>query len=176
QFVLKPAFYSDAHYLRDMMHINDILKLFEIEPEFLTISQRNNIRYKLGVWREENREYVYDLSDQNLRILNNVMKAMEEAVEASLSELHDLVPSLTKTEKKLLCRIIDPIGKDPGGKYTKRYILKRIGISKSTFYSCQKNSNYGTHKAAKNLQDEEDIKVIQQVMEYKGYPKGTRQV
>ena len=176
QFVLKPAFYSDAHYLRDMMHINDILKVFEIEPEFLTISQRNNIRYKLRVWKEENREYVYDLSDQNLRILNNVMKAMDEAAEASLSELHDLVPSLTKQEKKCLCQIIDPVGKDPGGKYTKRYILKRIGISKSTFYSCQKNSNYGTHKAAKNLQDEEDIKVIQQVMEYKGYPKGTRQV
>ena len=32
QLVLKPAFYSDAHYLRDMMHINDILKVFEIEP------------------------------------------------------------------------------------------------------------------------------------------------
>ena len=176
QFVLKPAFYSDAHYLRDMMHINDILKVFEIEPEFLTISQRNNIRYKLRVWREENREYVYDLNDQNLRILNNVMKAMDEAAEASLSELHDLFPSLTKKEKKRLCQIIDPVGKDPGGKYTKRYILKRIGISKSTFYSCQKNSHYGIREEAKDLQDEEDVKVIQQVMEYKGYPKGTRQV
>ena len=176
QLVLKPAFYSDAHCLRDMMHINDILKLFEIEPEFLTISQRNNIRYKLRVWKEENREYVYDLSDQNLRILNNVMKAVDKVAEASLSELHDLVPSLTKKEKKRLCQIIDPIGKDPGGKYTKRYILNRIGISKSTFYSCQKNSNYGIQEAAKDLQDEEDVKVIQQVMEYKKHSKGTRQV
>ena len=176
QLILKPAFYSDAHCLRDMMHINDILKLFEIEPKFLTISRRNNIRYKLRVWKEENREYVYDLSDQNLRILNNVMEAVDKAAEASLSELHDLVPSLTKTEKKRLCQIIDPVGKDPGGKYTKRYILKRIGISKSTFYSCQKNSHYGIREEAKDLQDEEDRKVIQQVMEYKGYPKGTRQV
>ena len=43
QLVLKPAFYSDAHYLRDIMPINDIFKVFEVEPEFLTIPQRNNI-------------------------------------------------------------------------------------------------------------------------------------
>ena len=176
QLVLKPAFYSDAHCLKDMMHINEILKLFEIEPELMTISQRNTIRYKLQYWKEDNREYVYDLSEQNLRILNNVMKAMDEAAEASLSELHDLIPALTKREKKKLCQLIDPIGKDPGGKYKKRYILKRIGISKSTFYSCQKNSDYGIREESKDLQDEEDVKVIQQVMEYKGYPKGTRQV
>ena len=176
QFVLKPAFYSDARYLRDIMHINDILRLFEIEPEILTISKRNGIRDKLRAWKEENREYVYDMSGQNLRILNSVMEAVDKAAEASLSELHDLVPSLTKQEKKRLCQIIDPVGKDPGGKYTKRYILKRIGISKSTFYSCQKNSNYGIPEAAKDLQDEEDVKAVRQAMKYKGYPKGTRQV
>ena len=176
QLLLKPAFYSDARYLKDIMHINDILRLFEIDPDFLTISQKNNLKYKLNFWNEDDQSIVCEVTEQNLRILQNVMNAMEMAVDHSLEEIHELVPSLTKTEKKRLCQIMDPIIQDPGKKYTKRYILSCIGISKSVYYSCLKNSEYGVREEIKDLQDEEDIKIIQEVIDYKGYPKGTRMI
>lgn len=175
QLIFKPAFYSDAHYLVGHMHVNDILRLFEIEPELLSISLRNNIKYRLSNWNEQRKD-VCSVSDQNLRILRNVMKALEETIKHDFQELHDMVPDLPKSERKRLCQYIDAFDEDPGRKYTKRYILSLIGISKSSFYACLKNSSYGMHDEAKDLQDEEDIKVIQKVIDYKGYPKGTRMI
>ena len=104
------------------------------------------------------------------------MKALEDVVDHSFQELHDLVPALSKPDRKRLCQYIDAFDEDPGRKYTKRHILSLIGISKSSFYACLKNASYGMHDEAKNLQDEEDIKVIQEVIDYKGYPKGTRMI
>ena len=175
KFLLKPAFYSDAHYLIEIMHINEILKLFEIEPEILSISVRNNIKHKLKNWKEES-AHVLEVTPQNLRILRNVVKALDSSAESACRELGKLVPSMSLDQKKRLCEIIDPIGKDPGGKYTKRYICSLLGISKSVFYSCLTNSDYGHHEDLKNKQDEEDIKIIREVIDYKGYPKGTRMI
>ncbi|MBQ9155084.1 MAG: IS3 family transposase [Solobacterium sp.] len=175
QLVLSPAFYSDAHYLVGHMHVNDILCLFEIEPELLSVSMRNNIRYRLSHWDEEEAG-VYAATEQNLRILRKVMKALEDVVDHSFQELHDLVPTLPKPDRKRLCQYIDAFDEDPGRKYTKRHILSLIGISKSSFYACLKNVSYGMHDEARDLQDEEDIKVIQEVIDYKGYPKGTRMI
>ena len=175
QLVLKPVFYNEAHYLAEIMPVNEILRLFEIEPELFSFSSRNTIRYRLSHWSEK-KATVYEVTDQNLRIFRKVTKAMEETVDRSLQELHDMVPGLPKAARKRLCQFIDAIGEDPSGKYTKRYILSLIGISKSSFYACLKDPEYGTHESAKALQDDEDIKVIQEVMAYKGYPKGTRMV
>lgn len=175
QLIFKPAFYSDAHYLVGHMHVNDILRLFEIEPELLSVSRRNNIRYRLSHWDEEEAG-VYAATEQNLRILRKVMKALEDVVDHSFQELHDMVPDLPKSARKRLCQYIDAFDEDPGRKYTKRYILSLIGISKSSFYACLKNSSYGMHDEAKELLDEEDIKVIQEVIAYKSYPKGTRMI
>ena len=175
QLIFKPAFYSDAHYLVGVMHVNDIFRLFEIEPALLSVSSRNNIRYKLSHWDEEE-SGVYAATEQNLRILRKVMKALEDVVDHSFQELHDLVPALPKPDRKRLCQYIDAFDEDPGRKYTKRHILSLIGISKSSFYACLKNVSYGMHDEAKDLQDEEDIKVIQEVIDYKGYPKGTRMI
>ena len=175
QIILKTAFYSDAHHLIGIMHVNDILRLFEIDPKLFSVSSRTNIRRRLSHWREEDPD-TYDLSVQYLRILRNVIKAMEAAVDQVLQELHDSVPYLPKSEKKRLCQYIDALGEDPGKKYTKRHILSCIGISRSSFYSCLKDPKYGSHQAAKALQDAEDIKVIREVIDYKGYPKGTRMI
>jgi len=87
-----------------------------------------------------------------------------------------MVPDLPKSARKRLCQYIDAFDEDPGRKYTKRYILSLIGISKSSFYACLKNSSYGMHDEAKELRDEEDIKVIQEVIAYKSYSKGTRMI
>ena len=175
QLSLNSAFYSDAHYLIEIMHINEILELFEIEPELLSISSRNNIRHKLKSWKGQ-KEHVFEVTPKNLRILRNVMKALDKSAESALHELSDQISSLSLPEKKRLCQYIDALGEDPGRKYTKRYILSLLGISKTAFYSCLSDSSYGTRGDIKNLQDEEDIKVIQTVIDYKGYPKGTRMI
>ncbi|MBR2768113.1 MAG: IS3 family transposase [Solobacterium sp.] len=119
---------------------------------------------------------MFEVTPKNLRILRNVMKALDKSAESALHELSDQISSLSLPEKKRLCQYIDALGEDPGRKYTKRYILSLLGISKTAFYSCLSDSSYGIHVDIKNLLDEEDVKVIQKVIDYKGYPKGTRMI
>ncbi|MGN8644440.1 hypothetical protein ACTNC9_13450, partial [Catenibacterium mitsuokai] len=56
--------------------------------------------------------------------------------------------------------------------YSIRSILKRIGISKSSYYSILSDDNYGM----KERQDEIDFEYIKKVIDYKGFRKGTRTI
>lgn len=174
QFVLKEAFYDDAYCLRNM-HMDDILDLFEFDYKNLPISFKSRVRYRL-VHHEKHGVGLCVDSEQALRILRNIMSALEKEAERSLREIHDIVPSLKPAERKRLCQMIDAMSPDPGKKFTKKYILKAIGISRSSFYSCLKNPEYGLYRERKDEQDEKDIQVIREVLAYDEYPKGTRMI
>lgn len=174
QFVLKEAFYDDAYCLRDM-HIDDILELFEFDWKSLPLSLKARIRYNL-IHHEKHGVGLCMESEQALRILRNVMASLEKEAEKSLRELHDIVPSLKPTERKRLCQWIDAMIPDPGKKFTKKYILKTIGISRSSYYNCLKNPDYGLFREMKNEQDEKDVELIRWVINCNEYPKGTRMI
>lgn len=174
QFVLKEAFYDDAYCLRDM-HIDDILDLFEFDYKNLPVSFKSRIKYNL-IHHEKHGVGLCMVSEQALRILRNVMAALEKEAEKSLLEIHDIVPSLKPAERKKLCQWIDAMVPDPGKKFTKKYILKTIGISRSSFYSCLKKPDYGFYRQRKDEQDEKDVELIRQVINCNEYPKGTRMI
>jgi len=85
--------------------------------------------------------------------------------------IRKILPSLTPEQKKALCIWIRDLPHDRYD-YSIRSILKRIGISKSSYYSILSNDDYGM----KERQDEIDIQHIRKVMDYKGFRKGTRTI
>lgn len=85
--------------------------------------------------------------------------------------IRKILPSLTPEQKKALCIWIRDLPHDRYD-YSIRSILKRIGISKSSYYSILSNDNYGM----KERQDEIDFQHIRKVMDYKGFRKGTRTI
>ena len=174
QFALKEAFYDDAYCLRNM-HIDDILDLFEFDYKSLPVSFKSRVRYNL-IHHEKHGVGLCMDSEQALRILRNVMAALEKEAEKSLQEIHDIVPSLKPIERKKLCQWIDAMVPDPGKKFTKKFILKTIGISRSAFYSCLKKADYGLFRERKDEQDEKDVELIRQVINSNEYPKGTRMI
>ena len=56
--------------------------------------------------------------------------------------------------------------------YSIQSILKKIGLSRSSYYSILSNDNYGM----KDKQDEIDFQYIKTVMDYKGFKKGSRTI
>jgi transposase InsO family protein len=174
QFTLRKEFYDDAYCLH-RMHIDDILDLFELDHSDLPIGFKTRVAYRLR-HHEKQGVGLCCPSEQVLRILRNVMASLEKEAEKSLQELHDIVPSLRPNERKELCRHIDALSMDPGKKFTKKYILEQISISRTSFYNCLKRSDYGLARERKEKQDEEDVAVIRQVIDFEGYPKGTRMI
>ena len=174
QFVLKKVFYDHAYCLR-RIHIDEILKLFEFDCKDFSVFFKARIRYRLN-HHERQGIHIAGESEQALRILQNVMESLEKEAEKSLKEIHDIVPSLKLSDRKRLCQHIDAMIPDPGKKFTKKYILKQIGISRSSFYGCLRNSDYGLAQERKGAQDEKDIEVIRKVLKSSKYPKGTRMI
>ena len=174
QFVLKDAFYDDACCLR-RMRIDDILDLFEFDHKELPVSFKTRIRFRLNHHERSDVGLCME-SEQALRINRNIMSALEKEAEKSLKEIHDIVPQLKPLQRKKLCQMIDAMVPDPGKKFTKKYILKTIGISRSSFYSCLKNAEYGLYWEKKESEDEKDVQVIREVLEHDEYPKGTRMI
>ena len=78
--------------------------------------------------------------------------------------------------RQLLCQQLETIPTDPEKVYTKTYILKLVGISRSNYYSILKNDNYGSSIEKREMQDLEDVEAIITTMKYRGFRKGMRQI
>ena len=56
------------------------------------------------------------------------------------------------------------------------YLLKKIGISRSSYYSILRNNSYGISQKMRDEQDDKEIEIIKRVMDYRGFRKGIRQI
>jgi len=178
QLKFKKAFYQRAHLLADI-HINDILRAFEIDPEYLTLSARNNIWYKLKHWKSDDsiKPVVYGSIELQIKIERNLSALLEKQAEQNLINLREEYLDGDLFKKKALCQWIREFtGADPYHMFSVTRILKLVGISRSSYYAILDNFNYGKPKQKKEREDAEDIERIKRVIAYKGYPKGTRMV
>ena len=174
QIRLKECFYNDSMPV-SFMHINDILTAFEFEPSMFSSSTRNRILYKLRSWKRT--ECMPELiDDQVIRIQKNILQILSDHTEQVLSDLKDVIPSLPKPDKKSLFKTTHEIQECTGRTYTTRSLLEKIGVSKSCYYNALKNEEYGNSYCEHEKKDEERRQLIQQVLDYKGFRKGYRQV
>ena len=171
QFVLNNSFYNEAYRFKELP-IDEVLGIFEINGSDLPIGVRNRIRYKLNNWNIESLDNIdaFD-SDFKLRVQYNKMRALEKLSLMYFNRLRNNLPHYTFEQKKVLCKWIKELPHDRYD-YSVQSILKKIGLSRSSYYSILSNDNYGM----KDKQDEIDFQCIKKVMDYKGFKKGSRTI
>ena len=171
QFVLNNSFYNEACRFKELP-IDEVLGIFEINGSDLPIGVRNRIRYKLNNWNIESLDNIdaFD-SDFKLRVQYNKMRALEKLSLMYFNRLRNNLPHYTFEQKKVLCKWIKELPHDRYD-YSVQSILKKIGLSRSSYYSILSNDNYGM----KDKQDEIDFQCIKKVMDYKGFKKGSRTI
>lgn len=171
QFVLNNSFYNEAYRFKELP-IDEVLGIFEINGSDLPIGVRNRIRYKLNNWNIESLDNIdaFD-SDFKLRVQYNKMRALEKLSLMYFNRLRNNLPHYTFEQKKVLCKWIMELPHDRYD-YSVQSILKKIGLSRSSYYSILSNDNYGM----KDKQDEIDFQCIKKVMDYKGFKKGSRTI
>ena len=171
QFVLNNSFYNEAYRFKELP-IDEVLGIFEINGSDLPIGVRNRIRYKLNNWNIESLDNIdaFD-SDFKLRVQYNKMRALEKLSLMYFNRLRNNLPQYTFEQKKVLCKWIKELPHDRYD-YSVQSILKKIGLSRSSYYSILSNDNYGM----KDKQDEIDFQCIKKVMDYKGFKKGSRTI
>lgn len=171
QFYLKSCFYNEASRFKDLP-VDEVLGIFEINGPDLPVGVRNRIKYKLNSWNVESLDNIdaVDL-DFKLRVQYNKMRALEKLSLMYFNRLRNNLPQYTFEQKKVLCTWIKELPHDRYD-YSIQAILKKIGLSRSSYYSILSNDNYGM----KDKQDEIDFQYIKKVMDYKGFKKGSRTI
>lgn len=176
QIVFHHRFYNEAAWF-DSFHIDRILSIFGIDYHLIPIQTRNRIRYQLNNRKSRQDEGIMtDDIDLLCRIEQNKQEAMMELIDAGFTKCRECIPYLSIQKRKALCKLIQRMPEDVERTYTKRAILHKIGISKTSYYAILQNEAYGMKEQRQDEQDAEDIESIKQVMAYKGYPKGSRQI
>lgn len=171
QFYLKSCFYNEASRFKDLP-VDEVLGIFEINGSDLPISVRNRIQNELNKWNIESLSVLDEIdSDFKLRVQYNKMRALEKLSLMYFNKLRKNLPHYTFEQKKALCMWIKELPHDRYD-YSIQSILKKIGLSRSSYYSILSNDNYGM----KDKQDEIDFQHIKKVMDYKGFKKGSRTI
>lgn len=171
QFYLKSRFYNEAYRFKELP-VDEVLGIFEINGSDLPVGVCNRIKYKLNNWNIESLDNI-DAVDLNfkLRVQYNKVRALEKLSLMYFNRLRNNLPHYTFEQKKVLCTWIKELPHDRYD-YSIQSILKKIGLSRSSYYSILSNDNYGM----KDKQDEIDFQYIKTVMDYKGFKKGSRTI
>lgn len=170
-FVLNNSFYNEAYRFKELP-IDEVLGIFEINGSDLPISVRNRIQNELNKWNIESLSVLDEIdSDFKLRVQYNKMRALEKLSLMNFNRLRNNLPHYTFNQKKVLCMWIKDLPHDRYD-YSVQSILKKIGLSRSSYYSILSNDNYGM----KDKRDEIDFQHIKTVMDYKGFKKGSRTI
>lgn len=171
QFVLNNSFYNEAYRFKELP-IDEVLGIFEINGSDLPISARNRIQNELNKWNIESLSVSEEVDlDFKFRVQYNKMRALEKLSLMYFNRLRNNLPQYTFEQKKALCMWIKKLPHDRYD-YSVQSILKKIGLSRSSYYSILSNDNYGM----KDKQDEIDFQYIKKVIDYKGFKKGSRTI
>ena len=170
-FVLNNSFYNQASSFKDLP-IDEVLGIFEIKGSDLPVGVHTRIKHKLNNWNVES----LNITDEGdlyfkLRVQYNKIQALEKLSLMHFNRLRDNLPQYTFEQKKALCMWIKELPHDRYD-YSIQSILKKIGLSRSSYYSILSSDNYGM----KDKQDEIDFQYIKKVMDYKGFKKGSRTI
>ena len=156
----------------------ELFKIFEIDTQYISRSQID--KALSSIKRKKDNTHRYDKSERDLsnnntalRIMLRRMCAMEKMVDDSLKQIGDIINQLSTRQKKELCLTLSQFPRDPGGHFTTTYICSTIHISLTCYYQYIHNEEYGI---TADLADKRDEKIVREAYEYKGYPKGVRQV
>ena len=172
--LLSDAFYNEA-YLLTSIETDKLFIAYELEPGWFTNRNRIVIQSKLARWEAmELTEAPW--SEQILRIQRNRYYLLCMAVAKGFETIREVVPFLSIEKRRMLACWINELPTDPCGFYTVKRILEKCGMSKSVYYELLNNEDYGMSLKKKEIQDDEDAGVVWQVLEYKGFAKGIRQI
>jgi len=171
---IREAFYNET-YLLATQPLDEILKMYDFEPSWFSQQNKILIHSKRYHWKPTGDE-VRGNSEQILLIQAKRANTMSRMIADNFRDMGEKLPGLGIDKRRRFCQWVTELPRDPWGFYTQKRILEKIGMSKSTYYEILNNANYGSSPKRKADQDEKDIELIRQVLYYKGFEKGIRQV
>lgn len=171
---LQNVFFNET-YLLSKEPLDVLPETYGIRAEDLTGTVRTRAAAKLRMWRPTAEQVEWD-RPQILEIQKKRMKLMNGAIEESFADMGRRLKDGDIVMRRKYCEWVHDLPRDPWGHYTTGRILEMSGMARSTYYKILSDDTYGSSVRRRAAQDEEDIALVRQVLSYRGFKKGIRQV
>ena len=171
---MKNAFYNEA-YLLYPLGLEQIFSIFELPSQRIPERSRAMISSKLQSWKRGD-ERLSGESEQIRRIQWAKLAALDRLVKTQFSSLGKGFAGMDIKRRREFCRCLQGLPRDTAGYYTVSRVRELCGIPKSTYYALLNDEEYGRASEKRAADDEKDIGTIREVLAYKGFGKGIRQV
>jgi putative transposase len=175
QFSFKDNFYQESQKFKHL-NINDILKIFEIDPNWINYPRKANIKYHINSFIPKEVETLKTNPTLLIKIEKNKIGVLSKMVDDSFKYVKSNIAKYSCNQRKEICNMIKDISLIDGCFFTVRELLDKMGISKSSYYSILKKDDYGSYDARKNELDLIDKAKIEEVISSNKYPKGNRMI
>lgn len=157
----------------------EILELFGIDCSKLSSSARlrlvNRIKYRNPAAQAENSlPPIPGSADEVSLFLKRYILLLHNRTSKGFSQISSVWKKLDCHEKRSVCSIIQA-GTGPDG-FTLDSLLKACSIPRSSWYGITSNPDYGQSLSKRKEQEKADLKDIKDILEYKGFKKGSRQI
>ena len=174
--ILTDRFYGYASILQGLA-IGEILGVFFIEQSLLSGAEKSVISERLRSADPTSMDEAFkDGTVFDACVLRRRERALERLVGEGFLKLAGDLPAMTRLQKKRICLWIEGLPRDPGHRYSKAAIIRKLGITRSVYYLYVRDGDFGLGDVRKAEADTRDAQTIQMVFEYRGFRKGSRLV
>ena len=188
QLVFRSALFREASVLvKHNCSVDRIMEIYQIPTEWMLNTRKYKLQHqcRYGIEPRVNEtEDIIELSKLNtmqmaqyLEIQTERAKALDEIVQQGFKTIGERFPDLEPDTRRKVCEWIrDDIPKCANGPGSLRGLLGQMSLPKSTYYEILSNKTYGEKYRQQEKQNIKDAELVRQVIDYKNYPKGSRQV
>ena len=167
------SFYNETYMIP--IPLSKLFEIYGIDEALVNTWSKMRINSYMATWKPV-KETDFPCYEEVILMQNRRAVAMFQAVRQGFCELGQIFKTGRIDAQRKVCRWIDDLPRDPWGYYSRKKILELMELPKSRYYALLHDETYGMGRVNKNRNDEEDLTVIRQVLDYKGFEKGIRQV
>ena len=155
--------------------LSKVFEIYGIDNSQVNETSKMRIYSELKMWKPIN-AIDFPAKKEILIIQQRRAAVMHLKVKEFFVDMGKNFNLMKRDEQREVCRWINGLPRDPWGYFSRKRILEMVKVSKSRYYALLNDENYGMGSIRKASQDEEDIAVIMQVLKYKNFEKGIRQI
>lgn len=180
QIRYRKCFDEWSEKLRDSLSVDEILNLFSLHSDRLSPSALLRLTQRIR-YHHLNRNTASDLpelpggAEYQVHFLSRYYQILKSRLDNGFETARSLWPRMKSSEKRQICQIIRT-GIRPEDGFSLSSLLKASGIPRSSWYRLT-GSEPGLDRSLKREQrDKEDLEAIREIVNYKGFKKGSRQI
>ncbi len=170
---MSKSFYNETYMIP--LPLSKLFEIYGIDEDLVCSWSKIRISSYLSVWKPLEKHTI-SCDKEVLEIQKRRESAMFKEVRKGFQKIGQIFKTNRYDIQRRVCHWIDELPRDPWGYYSRKNILKQMEISRSRYYALLNDESYGMGNINRCRRDEKDILKIQQVIAYKGFEKGIRQI